>query len=351
VQKTGAEDDDGEALRGCLRGEGETAVVELVNNRPYGVVVRYGRPVTFGWSDRGFGLPALLGAGASGTAEDGLYIPGRSQGSIGVARFTGSARFTATPTKATIVFDIIEDAMGVGGDLLVEALLSPGCRAAVVPLITEDLELTDAAALVSFANAAAPAAWECFSAAAGVLKRRGLSAAKLEALRAVAKRLLIARVVLKYGSLLFEGRASGLLASFTLEGAPPTAMPTPSPAPAPGTPASPSPAQPTPLAPPSAPKGFTIGDFFLGGTWARNDPNNGTWHSKGNPPANGAYWYPNGLGVGVDCARAAAAYTVHFAGGRTETWNTWFHVTDGKWFPSAAASETSVNGFYGLPAC
>lgn len=107
----------------------------------------------------------------------------------------------------------------------------------------------------------------------------------------------------------------------------------------------------SPPPPPLQPKGFTVEDVFLGGTWARTDPNDGTWYSRGNRPGNGAYWYPNGLGVGVDCARAAAGYVVKFAGGRTEQWNTWFHVTDGKWFPSAAARETRVNGFYGLSGC
>lgn len=97
--------------------------------------------------------------------------------------------------------------------------------------------------------------------------------------------------------------------------------------------------------------GFHIQDIYLGGTWARNDPCNGTWHSKGNRPANGAYWYSNGLGVGVNCARTGAAYVVKFADGRSETWATWFHVTDGKWFPSGAAQETTRDGFYGLPAC
>lgn len=129
--------------------------------------------------------------------------------------------------------------------------------------------------------------------------------------------------------------------------APPlNSVPTPAPAP----PSGPAPT-PAPAPAPGPVLGFFIEDVFLGGTWARTDPNNGTWHSRGNPPGNGAYWYPNGLGVAVDCARAAAAYVVHFADGHTETWNTWFHVTDGKWFPSAAARETSVNGFYGLSGC
>jgi hypothetical protein len=140
---------------------------------------------------------------------------------------------------------------------------------------------------------------------------------------------------------------------------PPSRPPAPTPAPSPASPSpaappatpAPSPAAPAPPTAPGPVLGFFVEDSFLGGTWARTDPNDGTWHSRGNRPANAAYWYPNGLGVAVDCARAAAAYVVHFGDGHTETWNTWFHVTDGKWFPSAAARETSVNGFYGLSAC
>jgi hypothetical protein len=97
--------------------------------------------------------------------------------------------------------------------------------------------------------------------------------------------------------------------------------------------------------------GFHVEDVFLGGTWARGDPCDGEWHSQSSRPANAAYWYRNGLGVGVDCARTGASYRVRFADGRSETWRTWFHVTDGKWVPSAAMRETNADGYYGLPSC
>lgn len=106
-----------------------------------------------------------------------------------------------------------------------------------------------------------------------------------------------------------------------------------------------------PSSPPPATWGVHIEDDILGGTWARTDPNNGTWYSATTRPPNGAYWYPNGLGVAVDCARAAASYVVHYLDGHNETWNTWFHVTDGKWYPSAATREVFINSFYGLRAC
>jgi hypothetical protein len=106
-----------------------------------------------------------------------------------------------------------------------------------------------------------------------------------------------------------------------------------------------------PPPPPPTTWGVHIEDDYFGGTWARTDPNDGTWYNGGTRPPNGAHWYPNGLGVAVDCARSAASYVVHYFDGHTETWNTWFHVTDGKWYPSAATQEVFVNLFYGLPAC
>lgn len=99
------------------------------------------------------------------------------------------------------------------------------------------------------------------------------------------------------------------------------------------------------------PKGFHVEDDFLGGTWARTDPNNGTWYSKSNRPPNGKYWFDNGLGVGVDCARSAAAYTVKFANGTTQTWTWWLHVTDNTWIPAAAVQESSADGAQGVPTC
>ena len=53
----------------------------------------------------------------------------------------------------------------------------------------------------------------------------------------------------------------------------------------------------------------------------------------------------------MDCARSAAAYTVHFADGHTETWSWWLHVTDNKWFPSAATHELYSDGNPGVATC
>jgi hypothetical protein len=106
--------------------------------------------------------------------------------------------------------------------------------------------------------------------------------------------------------------------------------------------------------------GYTISDAYLSGTWPRTDPWNGTWYSQSNRPPNGAsYWWKNGLGVGFSCGMHAASYTVSFAGGRKEIWNTWLRSTDmyggrvtGLWVPSATLSGLNVNGTPpGMPTC
>lgn len=97
-----------------------------------------------------------------------------------------------------------------------------------------------------------------------------------------------------------------------------------------------------------------VEDSFLGGTWARSDPNNGTWHTSSNRPANGQYWMANGRNVTVNCTRAAASYEVKFGGSnpRTETWNWWIRMVDGNWFPTAATRSQGTNGAYpGVDGC
>lgn len=103
--------------------------------------------------------------------------------------------------------------------------------------------------------------------------------------------------------------------------------------------------------PPSQTKRFHIEDDYYGGTWARTDPDNGTWYRQSTRPPNGAYWYPNWLGVAVDCARSAAGYVVRYADGHTQTWTWWLHVTDGKWYPAAATQEIFVDGNRGVTTC
>lgn len=110
-------------------------------------------------------------------------------------------------------------------------------------------------------------------------------------------------------------------------------------------------APPPPPPPPPSSRGFTVEDAFLGGTWAKTDPWNGTWFNKASRPPNAAYWFPNGLGVAVDCTASAAGYTVSFVDGHKENWSWWAHVTDNTWVPVATLREVSNDGGQGLRTC
>lgn len=124
--------------------------------------------------------------------------------------------------------------------------------------------------------------------------------------------------------------------------------------PQPGTPSNPAPtppSNPAPTPPPSSTEGFFIEDDIYWGTWARTDPDSGTWYPHSTPPPNGAYWYPNGLGVAVSCAESAAPYEVVVRGVH-ETWSWWAHVTDGKWVPTVVFSTVWSDGLpAGLSTC
>jgi hypothetical protein len=101
---------------------------------------------------------------------------------------------------------------------------------------------------------------------------------------------------------------------------------------------------------PPTTQGFVIEDSYYGGTWARTDPDNGTWYPHDSPPPNGAYWYPNGLSVAVNCTEQGASY-VAIVNGQQQTWSWWAHVTDGKWVPVVVFSTVWSDGSQGLPSC
>ena len=102
---------------------------------------------------------------------------------------------------------------------------------------------------------------------------------------------------------------------------------------------------------PHSTEGFIIEDDIYGGTWARTDPDNGQWYPRSTPPPNGAYWYPNNLGVAVSCAESAAPYEVVIHG-EHQTWTWWAHVTDGKWVPTVVFSTVWSDGLpTGLSEC
>jgi hypothetical protein len=97
-------------LRTCAEGQDGKVVVQIVNNRPYGVTLRYGAPVAWGWHQ----TPADS-AGAVGsmmmdklvTANE-LYVPPLSAASVGVPQGAWNyAEFQAGPTQQTTFADVM----------------------------------------------------------------------------------------------------------------------------------------------------------------------------------------------------------------------------------------------------
>jgi Domain of unknown function (DUF4407) len=117
---TGITESPGQPVLGCVMGSpgSNDLDIELVNNRPYGLMLSYGgatvtqaqhdSPVTL--TD---GLRDAIGDFAARTAG-GLYLPPLSRASIEIVN-TGQARnltFTIAPTQATIVADALDISLG-----------------------------------------------------------------------------------------------------------------------------------------------------------------------------------------------------------------------------------------------
>jgi hypothetical protein len=112
-------------LRTCSEGDGDKAVVQIVNNRPYGVVLRYGAPVSFGWhqmpDEVGKGLGALFADKLVSPNE--LYIPPLQAASVGVPRGTWfNALFQASVTPKSLAADVINLVTGGIDEKLVRPL-------------------------------------------------------------------------------------------------------------------------------------------------------------------------------------------------------------------------------------
>lgn len=116
-------------LKPCARAEGSRLIVEMKNKQPYGVVLRYGTPVAFGWSEKGFGLPSLFRSLGMSGLQDGLYIPPKSRASVGLnPGIGGPVTFTARPESLAVALDYMLDAFDLRGGAAADALAkSPGC--------------------------------------------------------------------------------------------------------------------------------------------------------------------------------------------------------------------------------
>ena len=102
--------DSGLVVRACAEGEGDVLAIELVNNRPYGLVLTYGGPVKWGWHDGGSALDmARNGFVDALMRPDQLYLPPLSKASVGILR---------SPAGSNATWRISVASGAVAGDVL-----------------------------------------------------------------------------------------------------------------------------------------------------------------------------------------------------------------------------------------
>ena len=120
VQSVGTSNDDAVALRTCAESEDGALVVEMVNNRPYGVVMDVDAPTRWRWraqpEDPAQLLAAVMLDGI--LAKDQFYLPPLGRATIALKKGTwSSAQLTTGANAATVAATYLTLAFG---DLLDE---------------------------------------------------------------------------------------------------------------------------------------------------------------------------------------------------------------------------------------
>ena len=115
VQSVGTSNDDAVALRTCAESENGALVIEMVNNRPYGVVMDVDAPTRWRWraepEDPAQLLAAVMLDGI--LAKDELYIPPLGRATIALKKGTwSSAQLTTEANAATVVATYLTLAFG-----------------------------------------------------------------------------------------------------------------------------------------------------------------------------------------------------------------------------------------------
>jgi len=102
------------AVRSCAQAQGDVLDVELVNNRPYGMVLQYGALVKWGWHEDGDSAKkkALYKLADALVGPNQLYLPPLGRASVGVfpTSPTSVAQFKIWPSLASLFVDFIDDA-------------------------------------------------------------------------------------------------------------------------------------------------------------------------------------------------------------------------------------------------
>lgn len=98
------------AVRACAEGEGDVLAVELVNNRPYSMVLKYGSGVKWGWHEKGDSAQDVLRNGLADrfVRSDELYLPPRGRASVGILKTSGHKVFSAGVTSMSLAIDALD---------------------------------------------------------------------------------------------------------------------------------------------------------------------------------------------------------------------------------------------------
>lgn len=247
-----------DALRSCAGSERDTAVVEFVNNRPYGALVSYGAPVAWGWADEGFGVTQMVLNGrrlSDVFGTDGLYVPATNRASVGVPKGPWtSATFTAKTTMATVTLDLLNAVLGSHTAYKALGVVDGDCASRLLTLMSVDVggvTTRDVSGLASALRGVLPTVLDC---AVPMAKAAGVGAGR-RAVLVAAKRLLTAVHVARIAGIVVDrlGALPSGAASFTVRSKreaapkPPPSDPDPPPSdPKPPPPTSPPPQEPSP---------------------------------------------------------------------------------------------------------
>lgn len=127
VASVTVQSDPAVAVFSCAQSQGDILDVEMVNNRPYGMVLTYGGPVKWGWHEPGNSVQSQLLNQLADTLmkPNELYLPPLGHASVGIFPLKSGAlaQFVIGPSRASLLIDFINDAAsyllgkikGVGG--------------------------------------------------------------------------------------------------------------------------------------------------------------------------------------------------------------------------------------------
>ena len=110
----GVSSDAAVAVRSCAQAQGDVLDVELVNNRPYGMVLQYGAPVKWGWHQDGDSAKekALDKLADALIGPNQLYLPPLGRASVGIFPTSPNsvAQFKIGPNLASLYVDFVDHA-------------------------------------------------------------------------------------------------------------------------------------------------------------------------------------------------------------------------------------------------